>query len=159
MSQGRQLRYYDYVNHSYENVRDALRNDALTVFQSATKGAKSLAESIASELHVNIAGLDVSKEIAIFVQDVKEDADAPKTELQIDWEAAESARLFPLMHAKLSIYPLTSTETQLDLEGNYEPPGGALGAALDSIVGHRIAEASVHRFLTDIAGYLRSNLE
>ena len=29
-------RGYDYVNHPYQRVRDALRQDALTVFQSAS---------------------------------------------------------------------------------------------------------------------------
>ena len=37
MSSGREIRSYDYVNCPYERVRDALRQDALTLFQSATK--------------------------------------------------------------------------------------------------------------------------
>ena len=67
-------------------------------------------------------------------------------------------RLFPLMRAELSIYPLTATETQLDFKGFYEPPFGALGNAVNAIVGHRIAEASVERLVTDVAQYLRKNL-
>jgi hypothetical protein len=46
MSKGREIRCYDYVNHPYEQVRDALRQDALTVFQSATKAATYRAQSI-----------------------------------------------------------------------------------------------------------------
>ncbi len=109
---------------------------------------------------MNIAGLEVAKEIAIRVIDIEEDASAssPKTVLQIEWEAAESPELFPLMNAELSIYPLTRTETQLDFAGLYKPPAGALGGAVDSIVGHRIAEVSVHRFVEDVATYLKSSL-
>lgn len=160
MSKGREIRCYDYVNHAYETVRDALREDALSVFQAATRGAASRAESIAAELRVNVAGLEVAKEIAIKVVNVQEDTSAasPKTVLQIEWEAAQSPELFPLMNAELSIYPLTRTETQLDFAGLYEPPAGALGGAIDSIVGHRIAEVSVHRFVEDVASYLRSSL-
>ena len=44
MSTGREIRSYDYVNHPYERVRDALRQNALTVFQSATKAAASRAQ-------------------------------------------------------------------------------------------------------------------
>jgi hypothetical protein len=29
---------------------------------------------------------------------------------------------------------------------------------MDTIVGHRIAEVSVHRFVTDVAAYLRTTL-
>ena len=49
-------------------------------------------------------------------------------------------------------------ETQLDFSGQYEPPLGAVGDAVDALVGHRIAEASVHRFVTDVARYLREHL-
>ncbi len=56
------------------------------------------------------------------------------------------------------IYPITATETQLDFNGLYEPPLGPLGKAVNAIIGHRIAEASVHRFVSDVAGYLRKTL-
>jgi hypothetical protein len=62
------------------------------------------------------------------------------------------------MKAELSIYPLTATETQLDFRGFYEPPFGTLGKAVDAMVGHRIAEVSVDRFVNDVAGYLRRTL-
>jgi len=66
--------------------------------------------------------------------------------------------LFPFMKADLAVYPLTSTETQLDFSGVYEPPLGPLGKAMNAIVGYRIAEVSVHRFVNDVAGYLRRTL-
>jgi len=66
--------------------------------------------------------------------------------------------LFPLMNGELAIYPLTSTETQLDFLGFYEPPLGAVGKAVNAVAGHRIAEVSVHRFIDDVAAYLRQSL-
>ena len=62
------------------------------------------------------------------------------------------------MKAELSIYPLTASETQLDFLGLYEPPFGAVGKAMNAIVGHRIAEVSVHRFVSDVTAYLRQVL-
>jgi hypothetical protein len=59
------------------------------------------------------------------------------------------------MDGVLTLYPLTATETQLDFLGRYEPPLGVVGDAVDALVGYRVAEASVHRFITDIARYLR----
>jgi hypothetical protein len=38
------------------------------------------------------------------------------------------------------------------------PPLGGVGSALDSLIGHRIADASVHRFVTDVASLLRGEL-
>ena len=162
MSKGTEIRAYDYVNHPYEQVRNALRGDARAVFQAATKAAASRAHSTASQLRVNIAGIEVATDIAIAVKNIEEHAQgataAPETRMQLEWEAAKSPRLFPFMRAAFSVYPLTATETQLDFSGMYEPPLGVLGSAMNAIVGHRIAEASVHRFVTDVAEYLRTAL-
>jgi hypothetical protein len=46
----------------------------------------------------------------------------------------------------------------LDFSGVYEPPFGPVGKTMNAIVGHRIAEVSVHRFVSDVAGYLRQTL-
>lgn len=161
MSTGREIRSYDYVNRPYERVRDALRQNALTVFQSATKAAASRAQLIAAELHVDFGGIGVKTDINISVKNIEERIDAtstPSTRLLLEWEAATMPGLFPLMKGELSVYPLTSTETQLDFSGVYEPPFGAVGKTMNAIVGHRIAEVSVHRFVSDVAGYLRQAL-
>lgn len=162
MSTVSEIRSYDYVNHPYERVRNALSQNALTVFQSATKAAASRAQSVAAELHVDFGGIGVKTDIQIFVKGIEErvpDASSTAaTRLQLEWEAATMPRLFPLMKAELSIYPLTSTETQLDFSGIYEPPFGAVGKTMNAIVGHRIAEVSVHRFVSDVAAYLRQVL-
>jgi hypothetical protein len=162
MSKRREIRCYDYVNHPYVHVRDALSRHALTVFQSATKAAASRAQSIAAELHVDVGGVGIKTDIRISVKKVEEKVvgamESPATRLVLEWEAAALPRLFPLMKAELSIYPLTATETQLDFSGHYEPPFGPAGKAINAIVGHRIAEVSVHRFISDVAGYLRQTL-
>ena len=162
MDTGREIRSYDYVNHPYERVREALTQNALTVFQSATKAAASRAQSVAAELHVDFAGVGVKTDIKISVNKIEETiveaTSSPSTRLQLELEASTAPRFFPLMKGELTVYPLTSTETQLDFHGLYEPPFGAVGRAMNAVAGHRIAEASVHRFISDVAGYLRQTL-
>lgn len=159
MSKGTEIRCYDYVNHPYERVRDVLKRDALAVFQSATKAAASRAESVAAELHVDFGGVGIKADIRISVKDIEEKRDealsAVVTRLPLEWEAANKPGLFPLMKGELLIYSLTATETQLDFSGLYEPPFGTVGKAMNAMLGHRIAEASVHQFITDVASYLR----
>src|SRR6476646_6389537 len=98
MGKGREIRCYDYVNHPYEQVRDALSKDALAVFQSATKAAASKAESVAAELRVDIGGIAVEADIRINVKSIEEKEPegmaAPVTKLQFEWEAAKMPRLF-----------------------------------------------------------------
>jgi hypothetical protein len=163
MARPREVRSYEYVNQPYERVREALLSDTLGTFRAATRAAAGRAESVAAALRVNIAGLDVGAEIDISVGEVTEVPKAggqtPSTSIDIAWEATKRPRLFPLMRATLQLYPLTSTETQLDFDGAYDPPLGPVGSAIDAVVGHRIAEASVHRFVVDVAHHLRDVLE
>ena len=70
------------MNHPYERVRDALRDNSLTVFQSATKAAASRVQSIAAELHVDIGGVGVKTDIRISVKSVEE------TILNVMWAPA-----------------------------------------------------------------------
>jgi len=162
VSKAKTIRVYDYINHPYEAVREKLNAEALEVFRNATKIAALRAKSVASELHVNFAGIEVGTDISIFIKSIEEQpknlTTPPVTRIQLEWEAANLPRLFPFMQAELSVYPLTATETQLDLSGNYEPPLGVLGSVIDSVLGHRIAEAAVHQFIKDIAVYLRAEL-
>jgi len=158
-----EIRCYDYVNHPYDRVRDALREDAMAVFRGATKAAESRAQSVAAELRVDVGGIVIGADILISVNRIEE-APSPigagtSTCLELEWQAAAMPGLFPMMKAKLSVYPLTATETQLDFAGVYEPPLGPLGGLLNAAGGHRIAEASVHRFVNAVAERLRQTLE
>jgi len=163
MSQPREIRCYDYVNHRYEQVRDALVADPVAVFHAATQAASSRAHTVAVALRVDIGGIEIAKEVVVAVRGVVQQPGKgmapPRTVIELEWEAAKSPRLFPFMRAELAIYPLTATETQLDLLGHYAPPLGPLGSAIDALVGHRIAEASVHRLLVDVAEHLRRSLD
>mgnify|MGYP003471506271 FL=1 len=83
----------------------------------------------------------------------------PITEFPLSGRSKHRPGLFPHMKARLQVYPLSTTETQLELEGVYDPPLGLLGDALDALVGHRIAEASVLQFVQDVAARLRSEMQ
>ena len=157
-----EIRTYEYVNHPYDEVRDALLADPLAVFRAATHSAAVRARSVAAALKVNVGGVEVGTEISIDVgaplESPSEPGRPPSTRIPLEWEAASRPGLFPLMRAELAIYPLTATETQLDFGGTYEPPMGLVGGAVNAVVGHRVADASIHRFLADVAHHLRTTL-
>jgi hypothetical protein len=164
MSRRHEIQCYEYVNQPYEKVCDALRSDAAGVFERATRGAAARASDLAASLRVKLGSLEVGADIAIRVENVTEGqlprgvGDTPVTRIKLAWQAAKTPGLFPSMDAELSVYPLTPTETQLDLQGRYKLPLGALGGAIDAILGHRIAQASVRRLLEDVAGLLKGEL-
>lgn len=163
MSESHAIRCYDYVNAPYERVRDALRADALGLLERATTSASTRAEKVGADLRVHVGAIEVGTRATITLHDMTEDASAPgihgpRTRLMIEWRAAKAPGLFPVMKAQLSVYPLSAEETQLDFLGDYLPPGSVVGAAVDALVGRRVAEATVHQFVGDVAARLREVL-
>jgi hypothetical protein len=163
MAQAHELRCYDYVNHPYAVVRDALRGDLAGILQRATRSATGRAHALAATLKVGLGGLEVGTDVAIEVLGVEERETGPvgrtqTTFIDLRWKAARAAALFPSMAAELVVYPLSRDETQIELHGRYTPPLGGVGSALDSLIGHRVADASVHRFVSDVAALLRDEL-
>lgn len=158
----REIRSFDYVNHPYDAVRSFLEANATRVFRAATQAASSRAESVAAELRVEIAGLKVATSVDVEVGAMSEsEASAQRgrtLHLPVSWTSSAHPGWFPSMKANLAVYALTSTETQLDFRGEYTPPLGVVGSAIDAAVGHRIAEASVHRFIGEVAQFLRENV-
>jgi hypothetical protein len=155
------LRVFDYVNHPYGRVRDALAADPLAVFRTATTAAAARADALTTELRASIGPIDVAADIDIRVlstETVASPEGSETTRITVEWQAAKNPGLFPVMRAVLAVYALTATETQLELEGDYQPPLGALGRVVDAAIGHRIAEASVHRFIAQVASHLRAVL-
>ena len=149
-------------NHPYARVREALIANPLEIFRSATRAAASRAHGVASQLRVEIGGIELGTDIEIDVREIEERrseaSSLPRTCLHLEWGATRRRHLFPFMRAELAVYPLTPSETQLDFSGRYEPPLGVLGSTMDAMVGHRVAEACVHQFVTDVAAYLRTTI-
>ncbi|HEY3820115.1 MAG TPA: hypothetical protein VGL81_23285 [Polyangiaceae bacterium] len=162
MSEPRKLRYYQYVNRPYEQVHAILRHQPLALLQQATTSAAARAGALAASLHVSIGGIEVGVDVRPHVTRVREEKGvaglSPVLVLEIGWEATRAPGLFPSMHLELSAWPLSSTETQLELAGEYRPPLGLVGNALNAVVGHRIAEASVHSFLDDVVEQMKRDL-
>jgi len=162
MGKGRTIRAFDYVNQPYEPVRDAIRNDALAILSKATKLAQERGETVVAALRVSLAGIELSKDVSIRVVSIDEEGGASVlsrvTHVKLEWQATDSPGLFPAMSADLRVYPLSHTETQVELVGEYEPPMGALGKLLDAVAMHRLAEASVHHLVTSVVERLREDL-
>lgn len=70
----------------------------------------------------------------------------------VRWEATgPGGGLFPVLDADLRLAPASDGGTLLSLLCSYRPPFGPLGEALDRALLHRVADATVHSFLTGVA--------
>ena len=77
---------------------------------------------------------------------------------RISWRSATADRLVPMLDADLELVALDGTGCQLSLMGSYRPPLSVIGAAGDRLLGHRVAEACVRRFVLDVAERVESTL-
>jgi len=68
------------------------------------------------------------------------------------WEATGSAGdLFPVLDADLILARHGTDQVLLGLTGSYRPPFGRAGAALDWVIMHRIATATIQSLLGSVA--------
>lgn len=68
------------------------------------------------------------------------------------WEATGAAGdLFPVLDADLTLTRHGTSQVRLGLTGSYRPPFGRAGAALDRVIMHRIATATIQSLLGSVA--------
>jgi len=164
MPEAREFRCYEYVNRPFANVKETLVNDMGGLLQRATSSAVDRAGSVIAKLRVSAFGLEIGKEVKIDIGKIDEHVHPPHAiteeglSVELRWKATANASLFPALRAELIAYALSADETQLDLHCWYEPPGGVFGTAGDVLIGRRVAEASIHRFLEDITEQLRKEI-
>ena len=72
--------------------------------------------------------------------------------LAIRWEATgPGGVLFPMLDADIRLIPAGEHGSVLMMAGSYRPPFGSLGEALDRAILHRMATATIRRFLAHLA--------
>lgn len=166
----RWLYFYDYVNRKGSEIVAIIGSRPVGIFLNATQAAIDETAQFQSRLHVQLAGFDIGRVVEI---DLGKPHDEIGHELEIEpgkplrwgysvffpikWHAKDQKGLFPAMDAELEVVPLGDQPplTQIGLKGSYSPPLGPLGTLGDSLVMHRVAEASVRNFVSDLAARLR----
>jgi hypothetical protein len=68
------------------------------------------------------------------------------------WEAiGVTGGLFPVLDANIRLTVEGDEGTRMTLTAVYRPPFGALGAGLDHVLLHRVAVATIHSLMTNVA--------
>jgi hypothetical protein len=154
------VRWLDRVDRPYQKVQELLTQNANEVFHRATSTANSRMETEAADLHTKIGGREFRKDVMVKVQsctDIESESD-PKIVIDLEWKATESQFMFPTMFAQLHVFPINTNLTQLDFRGEYEPPMGLFGKAIDKAMGQKIAEGCVRNFVEEVTDYLHKSL-
>jgi hypothetical protein len=69
------------------------------------------------------------------------------TSLPLTWEPIGLEGLLPRLDANLELGSLGGDRTQLAISARYRPPLGVVGRAVDRVLLHRVAEATLKDFL------------
>jgi hypothetical protein len=77
-----------------------------------------------------------------------------KLALPISWRPASEPGLLPALEAEIEVGTLGPGDTQLSINGRYTPPQWLAGTTADRLLLHRVAEATLKRFLDEVASRL-----
>ncbi|MFP4149675.1 MAG: hypothetical protein ACLFS9_06105 [Nitriliruptoraceae bacterium] len=156
----RELHVYAYVEAPFDLCAKLLAENAAQVFQQATDESADQARVLSRTLELEVGGFSVSRDVVIEVGEF-EPRQLTACIVPLRWRAESGRLLFPELTAELEVAALVLDPplTQLTLEGRYEPPLGALGAGADKLALGRLAEATVHRFIHEVADQLRRMVE
>jgi hypothetical protein len=69
------------------------------------------------------------------------------TSVPLTWEPVGLEGLLPRLDANIELGPLGEDRTQLAISARYQPPLGVAGHAIDRVLLHRVAEATLKDFL------------
>jgi hypothetical protein len=152
----RPLYAYAYADVAYDDAIALLAEDPEGLLQSATDVSVEHADTVVSNLHVQVGGFDLGRDVVIRLG-AFDPVEQLRGVLPVHWEAADGQLLFPTVDATLEVAALSLAPpmVQVTLAGAYTPPLGRLGGAFDRAVAHRVAEAVIHRFVHDLAERLQ----
>ena len=150
------VRWQERIDRPYQAVLDVLLASSSQIFHDSTHAAETRAGESVAELHTSIAGVKIHRDVLI---DIKKQTDLDseaeqRTVIDLEWKSADAAYLFPTMKAKLHVLPVGEW-AQLDFRGEYDPPLGVVGRAIDVVMGAKIAEDSVKHFLCEVVDHLK----
>jgi hypothetical protein len=74
----------------------------------------------------------------------------------LTWEPVGLDGLLPRLDANLELGPLGEDRTQLAISAHYRPPLGVVGRAVDRVLLHRVAEATLKDFLDQVGQAITS---
>jgi hypothetical protein len=143
------VRYYVELTLPPDQVEGALL-DAPSELLSALAGqADQRGGGLLAEVGVGPLGPRLGRRVAVSLA-------APvrlpsKTLLPFTWRPTSGNGLLPDLDGDIEVGTLGPGRTQLALTARYQPPLGTVGRAVDRMLLHRVAEATVKDFLDRVA--------
>ena len=139
------IRYYIELPLPASVVEQALVGSPAGWLSAVAGEAQRRGDGLLGEVGVGPLGVRLRRQVRIRLG---EPVRYPSmTSLPLTWEPVGLEGLLPRLDANLELGSLGGDRTQLALSARYRPPLGAVGQAVDRVLLHRVAEATVKDFL------------
>ncbi len=136
----------DTIGYSYERAAAALEH----YMDSRRRGSGDIVASL--HLDLSAFGLPGAPTMQHSVRlQFTPSSDEASPHYRLSWQPVPSGP-YPHFNGTMRLVPGHDRRTTiLEVSGAYDPPLGALGAAFDAVIGHRIAAATLRAFVFDIS--------
>jgi hypothetical protein len=139
------VRYYLELPLPHKRVEQALLGSPPEWVAALAGDAQQRGDGLLAQVGVGPLGDLLGRRVAV---QLGEPVRFPSmTSLPLTWEPLGLEGLLPRLEADIEIGPLGQDRTQLAISARYRPPLGAVGRAVDRVLLHRVAEATVKDFL------------
>ncbi|MDH5371969.1 MAG: hypothetical protein OEX97_03400 [Acidimicrobiia bacterium] len=156
----REVFHFKTVAIPYDVARRFMRDDPGGLFSPAVDGSTTEKDTVVGLLEVDLDGIimgaDVTLEIGAFEEIVEP---LPLSKRTLGWHASEHAGIFPILTGELEAFPAGDHSTQITFTCHYRPPLKAVGAVVDTVYLHRIADDCLERFFDRVIDTLEHAAE
>jgi hypothetical protein len=139
------IRYYIELPLPVAVVKRALVGSSAGWLSAMAGEAQARGDGLLGEVGVGPLGVRLRRQVTI---QLGEPVRFPSmTSLPLTWEPVGLEGLLPQLDANLELGSLGEDRTQLAISARYRPPLGVVGRAVDRVLLHRVAEATLKDFL------------
>ena len=139
------IRYYIELSQPVATVQQALVDSPTGWLSTMAREAQARGDGLLGEVGVGPLGARLRRQVRIRLG---EPVQFPSmTSLPLTWEPVGLEGVLPRLDANLELGSLGEGRTQLAISARYRPPLGVVGRAVDRVLLHRVAEATLKDFL------------
>ena len=150
------VRYYVTIDRPIEECRRVLLESPDEWLPNLVQSSEGPAEQLVARMGFSILAVGVRKRAVVQLGKPLQLRDW--LHIPISWEAQPVSELFPRFEGELQLVPMGPNQTKLALAGTYDPPLGDAGRAVDNLVMHTAAEATVKDFVEGLGRRLEKEL-
>jgi hypothetical protein len=152
------VQFYKAVGVPFAVVRRFLTDQSLPALDAPRRIGVDWMHEGDTHLDLDVAGLHLVKDVCFRVTEFA-DVPGPLTmgRIRLSWEPVDHQDIYPTVTADLEIEPIDDRRTMVSLLASYQPPLGRIGAVVDRVAMHRLAESALRRFFEGLLVEIKTN--